>query len=103
MSNRLRNYVLTLLLNKDTYGIDQEKYQKVISALAADNHTDDICSYIFRSLEDQYLTRGITPRDENIVALLTTSYCVDRAYEYLMFLQNDHEYSHEWEQEFLAR
>ena len=103
MSDRLKCCVLQVILDKDAVCIDQDKYQKVISAIAMDYHVDDICSYIFRNIEKECLNRGIPLTDNNIVHLLSTTYCVNRAYEYLVFLQNEHEYAHLHEQEFLAR
>lgn len=94
----LKDYCLSLILNKDaTKHIDPNKYQMVISAIAMNNHVDEIISYIFRSIEYQYINVKVVPQDHHILEILSPSYCVDRAYEYLLFLQNDHEYAHECE------
>ena len=48
----LKDYCLSLILNKDaTKHIDPKKYQMVISAIAMNDHVDEIISYIFRSIE----------------------------------------------------
>ena len=94
----LKNYCLSLILDKDAaLGIDTNKYQTVITALATNNHVEEICSYILQAVEAYYLRKKITPSDQAILSVLTTEFCVNRAYEYLMFLQNDHEYAHECE------
>lgn len=96
--NTLKNYILSLILDKDAaVRIDANEYQSVITAIATNNHVEDICSYILQAVEAYYLRKGITPSDDAILSILTTEFCIDRAYEYLMFLQNDHEYAHECE------
>lgn len=95
MNQKWKNEILCILLNKDAKNIDQEKYQEVICALAMNNHVNEICNYIFE------VTRK--KKEKKPVYHLSTGKCVELAYEYLMYLQNMHEYAHEEEQHFLAR
>ena len=101
MSNRLKTYILRLIISEKPVDVTDEVYQVVFSHIV--EYLDDICSYVFRSSESECVLRSIPLSDENIVQLITPTYCVKRAYEYLLYLQNAHENAHEVEQVFLAR
>ena len=99
MKNQLKTYVLRTLLLEKPENISEEVYQKVISYIA--DYTHEICSYIFRCVEYDCLQEKTTLNDQNILSKLTSSYCFAKAYEYLQYLENEHEYAHEFEE--LAR
>ena len=97
MNDNLKKYIITIILNKDNEDINEEKYAEVIKALSINNHIDDICSYIMRCASCKIMRDKLMPTDTNILNLITTKFCVNNAYDYLLFLQNDHEPSHESE------
>ncbi len=101
MSEYIKDYILTKILDKDAQDINLLRYEEVIGAICMNYHVEDILAYIMKSIEGECVRRGIALTDKNIYMLLTTSFCVNRAYEYLLFLQNDCEPSHECE--FLGR
>ena len=101
MNNRLKVHVLNLLLEEKPADISDQVYQKVMSYIG--EYINDFCSYIFKSLEYECVMKKILLTDQNILDILTPTYCMQKSYEYLEYLQNCHEYAHECECEFLAR
>ena len=110
MGNVLKDYILFTLINKDTIDDDmQEKYNFVIAYIGSDFYNkdngnsvllDSICSYIMRSIEYQYLRKGLNPTDKSILSLIHQNYCIEKAYEFLISLQNSHEEAHPCEYEY---
>ena len=101
MKNRLRVHVLRLLLEEKPADISDEVYQKVISYMG--EYINDFCSFIFKTLESEFVRKKVPLTDQNIINLLTPTYCMRKSYEYLQYLENSHEYAHDCEREFLAR
>lgn len=97
MNEKLRTYIFCTLISENMNEVDKNKYERVIRALDTDYYVNDIISYIMRSLEVKCVREKIILSDENILNLLSFEFCIERACEYLDFLQNDHEYAHECE------
>ena len=100
---RRNNIVLSLLLNKDAKGIDENKYSHIITALGLEKNIFDICTYIYHEKEQELQKDRKMPSEEKILKSLTTPYCIEKAYEYVLYLENMHEYAHDIEREFFAR
>ena len=97
------NVILSLLLNKDAKGIDENKYSHVIAALGLEKNVFDICAYVYHAKERELTKERSIPLEEKVLRSLTTSYCIDKAYEFVIYLENMHEYAHDIEREFFAR
>ena len=87
----LKKYIMYKILNKEEE-IEENKYNEVINLLNYKVHNDDIISYIMRSALEKIVGKGINPTNNTILDVLTTTFCVDKAYEYARFLQNFHEH-----------
>lgn len=96
---QLKFYVMKTLLSDEIACLDEEKYQKIIPVIT--EHLNDLCVYLFKTIQYDCSINKLILNDENILALLTPEYVLNRAYEYSLFLENQHEYAHECEE--LAR
>ena len=83
------NVILSLLLNKDAKGIDEEKYAEVIALLGLEQNIDDMCAFIYQSKKKELcLEKRLT--DEKVLKTLTTPYCIEKAYEFVIYLNYIH-------------
>ena len=106
--NSLKNYILYLLINKENREVDELKYAQVMKIVSpyfypetesqridAIYQVDNLITYLFKCLMNTYTKRKLKPTNKNILSILTLDFVVNNAYDYVCFLQNDHENS--WE------
>ena len=92
MKNKLRDCILKSLLNKDEEEINWEKYGEVISYISSTNNLEPLYVYIVKCCEYKLNKSGLPIDEEHIISILNTSYCIEKSYEYICFLKNNHEY-----------
>lgn len=90
MSENTKRIILEALYNKENYGNDYDKASEVLLVLEEGIHTHTICEGIFNSAIEVMKRAGKTDT-ESLLAVLTTPFCIDYAYNYILFLQNSHE------------
>lgn len=79
--------------------INGEKYNKVFSFLTEGvnltdcfgNNTQAIVSYVLNSAKNECINDGKMPSDTKILAYLTSDFCIEKAYECCLSLENSHE------------
>lgn len=90
MQFTLKGYILSLMLDPHVASkLDPKVYQTVISTLDSKEYLDDMLSHIFRTVEEKYLLERIAPTDMAILKFLTPEYCIERAYEYLVYVKKE--------------
>ncbi len=87
MTNELQSKILKIIIGEAKEDLPQMEYNYVLKALANNYHVEDTCAYIARSL------MRLPGRPKSSLQ----TFFIMRAYEYLVFLNNDHEPSHESE------
>ena len=83
----IEKQILKIILSEKQPDITEYKYNIVISALSKNYHLEEICNYIIRS----FLNLSSKPKTS------LQEYFITKAYEYLVYLNNAHEPSHEVE------
>ncbi|MBE6154078.1 MAG: hypothetical protein E7163_00675 [Firmicutes bacterium] len=87
----LKSYIMYQMINKNEE-VEETKYSEVIKLLDYKVHNDDICSFIMKSALEKIISKGINPTNNEILDVLTASFCIEKAYEYSRYLQNLHEH-----------
>lgn len=93
----VNNYILDKILRERTADIPETEYRAVISQLEVGYYVDDICKYILSAGRKTCLERYGVLSFAQLLRLLDSKFCVEKAYEYVRFLQNNHEYLEEIE------
>lgn len=85
----INNYIITKIL--EFTGTKDNKYALVISALEG-SHVDVICKYVLSCAKKTCLQEYGCINFAQILNKMDADFCVARAYDYVAFLQNDHEH-----------
>ena len=87
MTNKLQTKILKIMIGDLKEDVEISKYEMVMKALASNYHVLDMCFYIAK------LLGNLKERPNSSLQ----AFCINRAYEYLVYLNNAHELSHEVE------
>lgn len=90
----LEDIILKSLFNKDlSSDVEQVKYDYVMSALGKEIYQDGekpLTNAIVKGIAVLVNTNSGN-RKNDVFSSITQQFCINFAYEYLLFLQNDHE------------
>lgn len=90
----INNYIITKIL--EFTGAKDKRYALVISALEGMN-VEAICKYVLSCAKKTCLLEYGCINFAQILNKMDADFCVDKAYDYVAFLQNDHEHLDEIE------
>lgn len=81
----LTNYILSRLLARDIPS--SPKYRELLHTLLHKEHNKAIIEYIYNvGLKEHQKTPNL-----DLISIFTIDFCLQHAYDYLAYLQNDHE------------